>query len=45
VAVRAKHSKVLEPIVVLDAVDVVDVDAKRLSTPLAQPTFGASIFE
>ena len=45
VAVRAKHPEVLEPMVVLDTIDVIDVSHERLPAPFGETAFLAAIFK
>ena len=45
VAVWAEHAKVLKPMVISHAVDVVDVNIQRAPPPLADTAFLASICE
>jgi hypothetical protein len=45
VTVRTEHPEILEPIVVLDAVDVVELNAEVSSSPFCQSTVLAPIFK
>jgi hypothetical protein len=45
VAIGTEHPKVLQPVVVPDAVDVVDMDAERSASPFTKAAFLAAIFE
>jgi hypothetical protein len=45
VAVRTQESQVLQPVVVVDPVDVVDMEHERLSTPLDDAADRAARFE
>jgi len=45
VTVRAQHTQVIEPVIVVLAVDVVDVHSKRLFAPLAQTALGAHVLQ
>jgi hypothetical protein len=44
-AVGTEHPKILQPVVVRDAVDMVDVHRERLPPPLAEPTLLATVFK
>ncbi len=45
VTVRAEHPEILYPIVIPDPIDVVDLNAERLTPPLRYPTRTATIFK
>jgi hypothetical protein len=44
VTVWAEHTKIFEPVVVADSVDVVDLNAEPFAPPLGQAAFPATIF-
>lgn len=44
-AVGAQHSKIIEPVVVVYAILVIDLDREGASPPLGEPTFLARIFQ
>ncbi len=45
VTIRAKHSQILEAMVIPDAVNVVDMHRNRLASPVAQAALLANIFQ
>jgi hypothetical protein len=45
VTVRTEHPKILNPMIVVNAVDVVDLDGQRAPPPFAQATPIATIYD
>jgi hypothetical protein len=44
VTVRAEHPKILDPVIISDAVDVIDLNGDGLTPPFVDATPAATIF-
>jgi ribosomal protein L32E len=45
VTVRAEHPKIFQPVIVANAVDVVDLDGQRSAPPFAQAAPIATVYD